>query len=66
MYMYARQLACNGPFNFLQEDITQIRRHMIIELLLKKLINYLYNTLVSTNTIMIILFISAITTQFTS
>ena len=27
MCMYARQLVCNAPFNFLQEDITQIRRH---------------------------------------
>ena len=36
--MYARQLACNSPFNFSQEDITQIRRHMIIELVCKKLL----------------------------
>lgn len=38
MCMYARQLACSGPFNFSQEDISQIRRHMIIELVLKKLL----------------------------
>ena len=36
--MYARQLACNGSFNFTQQDIIQIRRHMVIELLFKKLL----------------------------
>ena len=36
--MYARQLAYSRPFNFSLEDITKIRRHMIIELLFKKLL----------------------------
>ena len=36
--MYARQLACSGLFNFSQEGMIQIRKHMIIELVFKKLL----------------------------
>ena len=36
--MYARQLAYRRPFTFSQHDMAKIRRHMIIEMFLKKLL----------------------------
>ena len=37
--MFARCLAYNTPFNFSQADIPSIRRHIVLELLSKQLIN---------------------------